>query len=521
MREVIFPGPIPLKESETIKENILRCESNNSIGDVNLNDVDFPNKTRFIKRVRAYQLLRKAQLLKPKHVGKKLSNIDQFVIEAEFIIEAWPELLLEYIFQQRRPLNPYRINRSDNATASPQQCSILVQVTSASNLPERKMLQNGKPNEIRPFVEIGFQKRKCRTDTRLGQNPHWNEMVRLKIMNEDFDPQYLMDSDITSEMIYINLFDEVVIDILEDQRTSDQFVHERIEKVWLGSLVIPFSAVWERRCRVVGTFPIEIPQSLQQYIQKIDVTTGKIIPSCIHLFITLDPQLLQPSSIDVQFETEEETKLIKHSEQWLASLASYNRNILALSQNMSGKTVFIPRFIRPQQPPKSFTTITKVLRFVSVVPFLANTTGFGAHCDLWSTSDQILHVGSADSVEHAILLCNFMLARNINAWVVLGDDLIIGKSAYVLVENNEQETIIKPELNTTIWSSLNSLKLLPNIDLKRSSSWLFPANKKNSNISNSKFELYNPVTGKIYETNERLCPLHKIGCIFNAENVLS
>jgi coiled-coil and C2 domain-containing protein 2A len=379
------------------------------------------------------------------------------------------------------------------------------------------LLQNGKPNLIRPFVEIGFQKRKSRTDTRLGQNPQWNEMVRLKIMNEDFDPQYLMDSDITSEMIYVNLFDEVVTDILEDTRTSDQFVHERIEKVWLGCLEIPFSTVWERGCRVVGTFPIEIPQSLNQYIQHIDESTGKIITSCIHLFITLDPQLLQPSSIDVQFETEEETKLIKHAEQWVSSLAFYNRNILALCQTMSGKTVFIPRFIRPQQPPKSFKTLSKLLRFVSMVPFLANTTGFGANCNLWSTSDEILQVGSADSVEHAIILCNFLLAKNFNAWVVLGDDLVIGKCGYVLVENNEQETIVKPELNTTMWSSLHSLKLRPIIDLKKS---LFATNRKNSSISMSKYQLYNPVSGKVYRTNDRLCPLQKIGCVFNAENVL-
>jgi hypothetical protein len=72
LRQIIFPGPIPLKESETIKENLLQYQSNNSLADIYLNDGDIPNKTRFIKRVRKYQLVRKAQLSKPKRVGKKI-----------------------------------------------------------------------------------------------------------------------------------------------------------------------------------------------------------------------------------------------------------------------------------------------------------------------------------------------------------------------------------------------------------------------------------------------------------------
>jgi coiled-coil and C2 domain-containing protein 2A len=499
LKEVIFPGPIPLRESEINEETSLPKVEASSTG--RLNDIDTPNKTRFLKRVRAYQVLRKAQLARPKH-------IDQFVHEERFVLEDSPELIMQYFFQLRRPLNPYRDNRLINATASPDQCRILVQVSRAANLPERKELKSKKQDEeerVCAFVEVSFQKRKARTETKLGQNPQWNELIKLNIITEDdYSPETLMDSDISTEMIYVNLFDEQVIDILEDDRTREQFKHERIEKVWLGSVEIPFATVWER-ARVDGSFPIEVPSTLLQYDRKVDRNTGKILPSTVQIFITLDPPLLQPQSLDVQFMSEEDPKLLRHAQQWTTSLASYNRYVLALCQNMSGKTVFIPRFIRPQQPPKKLSTINEIVRYVSMIPFLANRSGFGANCSLWSTSEQILQVGSADGIEHAILLCNFLLAKEVPAWVVMGDDLIDGKTAYVLVEKKSSDEFVNPSS-----------------EMKKSRSWMQGVNIFASKASLNEpcgFQIYQPVTGKLFDVNDRYCPLLQVGCVFNAENV--
>ena len=46
-----------------------------------------------------------------------------------------------------------------------------------------------------------------------------------------------------SKTIDINLFDEVVVDILEDQRKRATTVHHRIEKRWLGKLALPLSTL--------------------------------------------------------------------------------------------------------------------------------------------------------------------------------------------------------------------------------------------------------------------------------------
>jgi len=40
------------------------------------------------------------------------------------------------------------------------------------------------------------------------------------------------------------MYDEIVIDILEDGRTRETNIHQRLERHWLGSCVIPISALF-------------------------------------------------------------------------------------------------------------------------------------------------------------------------------------------------------------------------------------------------------------------------------------
>lgn len=46
------------------------------------------------------------------------------------------------------------------------------------------------------------------------------------------------------DSIYLNLFDEVVLDLLEDDRERPTTVHQRLERRWLGSLSLPFSTLY-------------------------------------------------------------------------------------------------------------------------------------------------------------------------------------------------------------------------------------------------------------------------------------
>jgi coiled-coil and C2 domain-containing protein 2A len=105
---------------------------------------------------------------------------------------------------------------------------------------------------LRPFVELSFQKRKLRTVTGDGPSPSWNETLTLdiKALNGDFKPESLMETDIATEVLYLNIFDEITVDLIEDERERERSTYYRRDKVWLGSIEIPFSTIWGR-ARVV------------------------------------------------------------------------------------------------------------------------------------------------------------------------------------------------------------------------------------------------------------------------------
>jgi coiled-coil and C2 domain-containing protein 2A len=76
--------------------------------------------------------------------------------------------------------------------------------------------------------------------------------------------------------------------------------------------------------------------------------------------------------------------------------------------------VFIPKFLTPLKPYETLyggrsdkNGIEKVARFVSLIPYLDDSTLFKDMPDLACTSQQFLDLGMGDSEEHAILLCNY------------------------------------------------------------------------------------------------------------------
>ncbi|RZF34398.1 hypothetical protein LSTR_LSTR014605 [Laodelphax striatellus] len=44
--------------------------------------------------------------------------------------------------------------------------------------------------------------------------------------------------------LYCHLYDETVIDLLEDDRQRTTNIHQRMERHWLGSLAIPFASLY-------------------------------------------------------------------------------------------------------------------------------------------------------------------------------------------------------------------------------------------------------------------------------------
>lgn len=68
---------------------------------------------------------------------------------------------------------------------------------------------------IHPYVEACFQKKRVRTSAQEGTSPQWNETLSLDVTtpNGSLSPTSLLDGEIGMESLFLNLFDEVTINL--------------------------------------------------------------------------------------------------------------------------------------------------------------------------------------------------------------------------------------------------------------------------------------------------------------------
>ena len=118
----------------------------------------------------------------------------------------------------------------------------------------------------------------------------------------------------------------------------------------------------------------------------------------IQLFVTIEPQLQPAPPMPEKFETNEDDTLVHNSQVWLAALRSKfpKREYKTMVSDIDGKKVFLTRYIRAQHPPdelileKDIPDVQKMkllARFVSLIPYIADSVQFPDLCDIWTTSD--------------------------------------------------------------------------------------------------------------------------------------
>uniref|UniRef100_A0A8C6VFN3 Coiled-coil and C2 domain containing 2A n=1 Tax=Naja naja TaxID=35670 RepID=A0A8C6VFN3_NAJNA len=345
---------------------------------------------------------------------------------------------------------------------------------------------------VRPFVEVSFQRTVCRTTTAEGSNPNWSEELELpfRAPNSDYSISSLQS---VKDDIFINIFDEVLHDILEDDREREiGGVHTCMEKRWLGLIRIPFTTVYFQG-RIDGTFKIDTPPVLLGYSKGKNMGIDRKYDSIQHLsdgsylslFITTEPQLIPGESVQERMnemlkklDTQEDEKLLQAAERYKAECALKfpDRQCLTTVIDISGKTLFVTRFIRAINPPEELLRVHPdspqvLLSLLSLIPFLPNKVSFAGICVLWSTSDQFLDLLAGDEEEHAVLLCNYFLALGKKAWLLIGNAVPEGPTAYVLTWEQNQ------------------------------------------------YVIWNPSRGHFYGQYDAFCPLKRVSCLISADNV--
>jgi coiled-coil and C2 domain-containing protein 2A len=132
---------------------------------------------------------------------------------------------------------------------------------------------------VRSYVEARFQGDAARTAPAAGPNPAWNQQLKLNFRSENNDlSSETLDS--IRDSLHLHLFDEVAVDMIDDDDDRTSHVHKRIDRKWLGSLSIPFASLY-RNARIEGTFRYFLCHDVQDFLMNVHfLWTGCIPQRC-------------------------------------------------------------------------------------------------------------------------------------------------------------------------------------------------------------------------------------------------
>ncbi|GIY46724.1 coiled-coil and C2 domain-containing protein 2A [Caerostris darwini] len=222
-------------------------------------------------------------------------------------------------------------------------------------------------------------------------------------------------------------------------------------------------------------YPILLP-SKHHIVDKL------IFDKHVELCHAVEPCLQLPEIFRDQFESAEPEKVLNEVEKWRQSVIPRfpDRMIKLMSVDLSGKWIFVTRFLRSLAPPEellvgnreSLETMELLARFVSLIPTVSDSITFPGLCDIWSTSDQFLQMLTGDEEEHAILLCSYFLHLGKKSMLLLGSGIPEGPTAYVAT-----------------WESQSDVSV------------------------------WNASTGDHFSVRDNHCPLQTVGCLISPDNV--
>ncbi|XP_073650249.1 protein CC2D2B [Tursiops truncatus] len=516
--DVFLLPQMPLYDREIpdllFQEYESQIEKDMSISDMNSITAQRINSANFLKKMRRSIMKRIAKVSK--------FNLSDIVADYEEIVST-SQLTRAVckLLERRRKLKPQRQERKKVAaqTICDGDIKILVRILRAYNIPTRKAIVNRRALDIptylissmsrlrhketiksvtsdeilnedtvHPFVEVSFQHTVYQTSVASGSHPCWNEEIKVDFILPGHDYSVSSLSKI-KDNIYINIFDEMIIEKHEDHSFKSCSGHSYIRKNWLGSIVFPFSALLQQS-EISGTFQVNIPPVLlgytwsETYVSPKEDYNGQNLKECtfLNIFATIEPQISyaicnpELNKFSGQIDVLERAQIFKKNCKALFP----ERRITTTVFNDEGIQILVTRYIKALNPPQqlldiflhdSNATLDLVARFVSLIPIMPDTLDENDGFDIWMTSERCLSLALGNKEEHAILLCNFFLYFGKKASVLLGTSMLEGHVAYVLTPETDE------------------------------------------------YLLWNPLTGQCHKQFDPFCPLQSVDCLFDGENV--
>lgn len=469
--------------------------------DARLDETEITDTKQYLdaeQALAARHLLRMRQL-----VVDKFNCVKHYGLPCDVgIIEGRPKtnilrINLFKLIKPKRQLKPERKARTKitNQNLPHVDIKLLVNVIRGYNIPVRGN-ENSKHSfedrkwflhqaQVKPFVEVSFQHTVLQTSTAEGRNPSWNQQLQLPVSAPNGNYSALSLQSVRDD-VFINIFDEIVYNTRVKDRQKGTSVRTQVEKRWLGFVKFPFSTIYSQS-RIDGTFKVNTPAVLLGYSkeEKRESNDSGWFSSqsqepYITLFITTEPVLVPVKYIKEKVDTEEEEGLLQASKKFEkdASLLCPERPCMTTVIDLTGREVFITRYIRPLNPPKMLlvglsrnTQYAMVARFVSLIPSLADRDLSSASCELWGSCDEFLTHLAGDKADHAVLLCNYFLFLNKKAWLIIGSAIPEGPTTYVLTYEDNQ------------------------------------------------YLIWNPRSGQSYMQYDAFCPLQNVGLLVNGDNI--
>lgn len=460
---------IPAYENE-IPKDILQTMEHQQIperrGSKKISETQREKASKLLKQIRE-------QVLKRFYAAQHQRVLEDVVIEEEVPSIQTLGFSLFSIMQTQRPLCPTRKERKKitGQTVASTDINIIVTVMHALNVPIRvdndtlrgtiKQSLSGKESitdrlnaSVHPYIEVMFQRETARTHVNEGPHPTWNQELHLpfKASDDDYSPSNL---ETIQDIIYLSLFDEVTVDLLEDERDRDSTIHTKMERHWLGDLKIPFTTLY-LNSKIEGTFRLNVPPVLLGYDYEArpwlmggmsNELEGR--HTYLSLFLTIEPCLQLPEVFRQKYESLEPERILQEVDIWNSELLQLfpERLIRTMAIDISGKWILIPRYLCPLKPPDQLIEncqdqveiMETLARFVSLIPTQSDSVVFPGICDIWSTCDQFLQMLMGDEEEHAVLLCNYFLYTKTKAMLLLGSAIPEGLTSYVITWSEKEE----------------------------------------------------------------------------------